>query len=524
MAVEQKIIIDFTGGLNDSIDPDRLRDSEVADCLNVYPNDTGNIVNRDGQSQLTSNASAGASVTITSAFESTLSTGSTAVIATAETTNNFYYFATSGLTALKATAALVVATASASTYRWVFFNDNIIGVNRTSRVAVVWGGGTATVNLLSVASANSGITAPIDVAVWNRRVCLAQGTEIFISDVNEHEDWHTGDSFVARLRGGRFGEEEITAIHEFQGKLIIFKKNSIWSIDKGSGISDTFEIKQISVSIGCDAPDTIADTGRDLLFLNSAGVNSLSELVERGGLLPDGKISQKIHSTYISQINSTYISKAVAVFDPETDQYRVSFPTGSNTENDVTLCLSLTWTRNNKNPSWWVFDYGKNISCYIIRPSVKQQSLACGSYDGHLYRLDTSKLDHTTLYNKLIKTRRFVLGNPYFNKIFHEIWIDVTQDSSTDVLVKRILNQGNTITQYSFNIVGSGVAAVGTAIVGSEVVGGASIGVSRNVLSKISRDIQIEISLGSTKSQVTFNKIMFMYESAQDDLQSDLNA
>lgn len=523
MAVETKIIVDFSGGLNDSIDPDRLKDNEVADCLNVYPNDTGNIVNRDGQEQLTAKASAGAAAVMSSIFEATLSTGSAAVIATASL--SYYAIVTSALNALVNAAGVTAsATASSALHRWVFFNDNVIGVNTRDKRAIKWAGGaTSTVNLLVVASANSGITAPTDIAVWNRRVCLAQGTEVFVSDVNEHEDWHTGDSFVTRLRGGRYGEEEISAIYEFQGKLIIFKKNSIWELSPGSGVSDSFEIKQISSAIGCDAPYTIADTGRDLLFLNSAGVNSLGDIRDQGGLLPNGRSSQKIHRTFISQINSDYIHKAVGIYNPELDQYIVAFPTGANTENDTTAVLSLNWTRQNKGPSWWIYEYDNNVSCLGIRPSIKQQSLVAGSYDGHVYRLDSTKLDHATPYNKLLKTRRFVLGNPFFNKIFHEIWVDITQDSSTDVLVRKIFHQGNKSTPYYFDIVGD-AALVGTAIVGTAKVSGPAIGVHRNIGIEISRDVQLEVSIASTVSQVTFNKLMFMYELAQDDLQSDLNS
>jgi len=75
------------------------------------------------------------------------------------------------------------------------------------------------------------------------------------------------------------GYDEITALSEHNGNLIVFGKTSI-IIFGGAESPSTMEIVDVISNIGCTSRDTVAKTGTDILFLSSTGLRTLGRTVQ----------------------------------------------------------------------------------------------------------------------------------------------------------------------------------------------------------------------------------------------------
>ena len=519
-----EVILNFTGGKNDSLDPDRLQQNEVADVLNMRPNATGNVVNRDGIASVVANDNTTYSGGFTSEFEATLSSGTTRTILTHG--NNFYYL--NGSTPTLLTKTVSVENTSGAQYRWVFFNDLFIGVSRAGTKPVKWNGNPASdVDVLDVGTSGivGGGVGPIDLAVWNRRLAVCQGTELFISDAETAEEWDTGDSNVFRFRGERGGEEKINALFDFQGTLIVFKKNNgIWGIEPGEGVSNSFNIKQIGHSVGCDAPYSIADLGRDLIWFHRSGFNTMSDLRDQGGLLPNGRVSKKIYRTVISQVNYSRIEQVVGVYNPDLDEYLVTLPVGSSqTTNNYVLRLDTEWTKNNQSPSWWVYQYAQEFRSLFIRPSQGISRIYGATHLGGIFQLNVGTADVGVGYIKSLKTRRFTLGAPQANKFLNTLFVDLYQDESFNVTINCYLDQERRRKTFTANVRGGAAVYDVSSYDSGATYAGATTGIEKRNVGKVSRDFQLEVYTTNSSGTFAINKFIQEYETMDDDLQSTMS-
>lgn len=492
---------DFTGGLNDNIDPQLIENNELQAASNFHLDKTGTLISRDGQEQITATAQSG---TVTSIFGCVMSTGSSPTLATIydNTSSEGLFFQ---ITAANIWAALGkgagVTGPGTSLFKWVMFNDLMIGVgDRTAASGgwpvISWNGVDTSASILAgVVSAS--ITAPSDVAIWNRRVCLSQGIELYISDAGVATTWTGGDSQVFRFRSSSFDEEAIVALYPFQGKLIVFKKSSIWEVDPGNGLAESFTIRQIGFNIGCDARHCVIDIGRDLLFANQAGINSLQDIRDKGGLAVSGRISQKIYRTIWSTISINYLRKAVSFYNPELEEVMFSIPTQGNNTNDTVIVLNIQYTAQNGNPSWWPYIYNKEISCFARRPGVKREQVECGSYDGHIYRVNSTTLDAGALYVPSMQTKEFNFESVLENKLFHDITVNFLQDDDFDVNVVAYFNNEDRNNSYTVQIF-SAAAKWDVAVWDTAIWTVATAGMKRKYFGYVARNVSLKITSSAT--------------------------
>jgi len=523
MARQTPVISDFTLGLNDSLDPDRLKDNELQGVLNMHPNLTGNVTSRGGQTTVVT-ASTTAQGHVTGFFEAESSTGGVyAIKAVNATAAQLFYKLTD------ANVSSVISKGSGVTgplgvkWRFVFFQDRFIGVAPGWPV-IDWyvATGSVTANILggTPVTGGAGVTAPIDIAIWNSRVCLAQGVEVYISDASEAEDWLSGDAQVLRFRGATFGEEDITAIYPFGGDLIVFKESSIWQVSPGNGLSSSWEIKQIGSGVGCDARLSIVDIGRDLVWLSGPGFNSLADIRDRGGKAVDGRISQKINRTIISQMNSTSLGNAVGIYNPDLEEYMCSIPgTSGTTSNTKVVVLSTRWTAVNEAPSWWPYAYTTNLTAFCRRKSAGLDVIQAGGTNGAVYELnDTStNSDDGTVFEKYMETKRYSFGNFTDNKVFRKISVDITQEQSFDIDVYIKINDESRTKSYTTDIVGSG-AEWDSAYWDVDDWVDVFKGADRRDIQYVGRNIQVKLSNDSDNQSMAINKILIEYEPITEDL------
>ena len=514
-------ISNFTGGINDSEDPSSILDIEVSDALNMHINSSGIVESRKGQLKLVT-GNIYTTAEITSIFGMTLSTGSEATILT----TSIEMYALSATNVLS-TLNIGFTPIANVLWRWVGFNDHLIGVSDktalgTANPVAYWNGSTGSNVVTLNQTVTASITSPIDIAIWNNRVCIAQGVEVFFSDASEQEDWLSGDSQVIRFRGTTFDEENITAIFPFQGKLIVFKKSSIWEIDPGDGPAESWVVRQIGFNIGCDARFSIVDIGRDLLFANQSGYNSLADIRDRGGLAPSGRVTQNVYRNYWATIDPDYIHKIVAIFNPHLEEVMVAFPYSGSTKNNMVMIINTRYSQINGKPSIWMYTYNSNPACFSQRPNIDRELIEMGSQDGQIMRLNSGTGDGTTTatytsYVKYILTKRFDFKEAVKNKEFNSSYLYLTQSDDKQVSVTIYFNNQQRSKTYAINVYGVS-AKWDVAKWDVDKWSAVKKGIHKGNLTFVARDIQYSILNNNDQFTFSVDKIIIDLIALEDDV------
>lgn len=224
--------------------------------------------------------------------------------------------------------------------RWKFQNWNdganqlLLGLNNdnTTGQYIQWNGtGNAAKVTLSVGS-----VAPDGddmMVAWGRVWGLhANNTVLKYSVPLDHTDWNNPGSGQIDLYN-IFGEgmDTAVAISQFNGQLIIFGKNNILifggSTDGGSVSAEVgyvdpnspnFQLVDHIQGYGCIARDSIQNTGRDIIFLSSSGVQSLGRLVQERSA-PQLEETIHVRDTLIADLVSQISSQGA------TDNIRSTF-------------------------------------------------------------------------------------------------------------------------------------------------------------------------------------------------------
>lgn len=203
----------------------------------------------------------------------------------------------------------------------------------------------------------STVTTPASIPVakygyWlNNRLYLAGVTgnesRLYYSDAND-PDTFGGSSNIDIFKQQR---SEINSLGGLAGLLMVGKKDNIISFNGFT--SDDFTVKALTEQLpntGIASQRSIVNVGNDLLYLSFSGdvphIRSLKRTTF-GDINDGGIISSDIEAT-MKTINKDQISKVAGGFDGRFCWW--SIPTGSSTENDLTICYDTTskgWTIHN---------------------------------------------------------------------------------------------------------------------------------------------------------------------------------
>ena len=147
---------------------------------------------------------------------------------------------------------------------------------------------------------------------------------VYWSDLLNGLAWTGGSSGSIDLR--KFwprGYDEITALSEHNGNLIVFGKTSI-IIFGGAESPATMQIVDVIDNIGCIARDTVAKTGTDILFLSSTGLRTLGRTIqEKSSPIADASKNVNDEIKKVSQAEAA--SSTVGHFNLEEGFYVLSF-------------------------------------------------------------------------------------------------------------------------------------------------------------------------------------------------------
>lgn len=312
---------------------------------NAVIDDNGRLAARKGWTQVTSTAISG-TPNIEQMHEYIDKTGTATLISCA---NNKIYTGTTSLTDV--TGSLIITD-----NHWKFqnFNNVVVGF-QSGHSPIVW---TGSGNFVLI-SPSSGTTPTGNevLAAFGRLWAISSDndkTVIRYSDTLIYDVWddHSspGASGLLDLKTvWADGMDEIVALKEYNGFLVIFGKRTIL-VYSGASDPDTMTLVEQVSGIGCIARDTVQDVGTDLLFLSQSGIRSFQRTIQEKSM-PITDISKNIRDEFRSFINSENVVDIKSVYHEPEGFYIINLPTaGKNYVFDIRYPLpdrtlrTTTWS------------------------------------------------------------------------------------------------------------------------------------------------------------------------------------
>jgi hypothetical protein len=286
---------------------------------------------------------------------------------------------------------------------------------------------------------------------------LTQSTKdyVWFSNAIDPQTWDRATN-VFKVRSGDGGKVTwLKAFKEFE--LIIYKNDSIHvlNMDGATPLTD-WDLKPLSVAVGCSAGRTVQDIGNDHIFLANDGVRLLSRTTF--DKLRVGVISDPIRDI-IDGINWDAIDTANAWF--ENGLYILNIPTGTSTVPDRTVIWdSIAAQRNGDPNSAWTtvpkatwnlscmssFGFGDNIKTFVGGSSLATS--LC-------YKVLNGTTDAGTAITQRIITRQIDFDDSFIIKIFDPSQFVADGGSDGIYLIEMQVDEGGWVTVGQIALTGN---------------------------------------------------------------------
>lgn len=270
-------------------------------------------------------------------------TGSAAVEAV------FMYDGTGGNKLISTTGATIYSDATAETgaltpagANWQFqnfsstANGTIVVGAQLSETLIWWDGGGGT-DFASIAG-NGGGTVPNGNCILSAFGRLwttdSSATVIYGSALLDETTWPTTTTTTGSVEinaqgnemAVRDGYDKITAMAQYQGRLIVFFENSIIIYSNPFDTANLAIEKTIS-NIGCISRDSVQHVGNDLLFLSRDGVRSLVRAIAEDNF-PVRDVSRYVRGELLDDISGSPEDVKSAYY-PDEGIYILLMPAGT---------------------------------------------------------------------------------------------------------------------------------------------------------------------------------------------------
>jgi len=244
---------------------------------------------------------------------------------------------------------------------------------------------------------------------------------VYFSDALAPQTWNRNTNFF-KVRSG--GTGKVTGLKMFKEfELIIYKDDSIFVLSmEGSTPLTDWNLKPLSVVVGCPAYRTIRDTGNDQIFLANDGVRLLSRTTF--DKLRVGVISTPIQDI-IDSINKDAVHTSVGFF--ENGYYILGVPTGTSTTPNRFLIWDSVMAAKNGDPdsAWTTIPADTwNLSCFSSFGFGDNVKTIIGGDARALtqsYKVLSGNTDNGATINQTIITRDLDFGEPFTRKIFDPV-------------------------------------------------------------------------------------------------------
>jgi len=153
------------------------------------------------------------------------------------------------------------------------------------------------------------------------------------------------------------GMDEVTAVMDFNGMLLVFGKHSIIVYESPDDVSNMALVESLH-SIGCVARDSIQVIGNDLVFLSDGGLRSLNRTIVQGQM-PLSDFSKHVRDSLVGDVVAETAVQIKSVYNEEDGFYLLSLPTTGKS-----YCFDLKFP--NEDGSWKTstWDYGPTALNY----------------------------------------------------------------------------------------------------------------------------------------------------------------
>lgn len=322
-------------GLNKQQSEQSLSLDWATEATNCVVEDSGRLAARKGWSAVTTSAISG-TPNIEALGEYIDNAGASTIISAAA---NKIYSGTTTLTERTGT----ITTPTDDNWKFMNFNNKVIGMQSGHTPIVGTGGAFADI------TAGSG-TLPTGHAclsafgrLWATSSITDKTTLKYCSLLDETL-WGSGSAGSLDVKTvWPEGQDEITALAQFQGKLVIFGKKSIL-IYSGAGTPSSMTLADAIGGIGCIARDSVQDIGTDILFLSDSGLRSLGRTVQNE-TAPINDVSLNIRDYFRTLVAAETSNLIRSVYHEREGFYLINLPSSG-----YTFCFNLKFTTDNQLP------------------------------------------------------------------------------------------------------------------------------------------------------------------------------
>lgn len=291
----------------------------------------------------------------------------------------------------------------------------------------------------------------------------------------------------------------ITGLNAFNGELMVFKNNSVWSITGFSG--STFSTTTIAgqntnnyiQGYGTPSHRSIIAVGAHLYYLSFLGGVPHIRRFQRslyGIILDEGIYSYEL-STTLSNLNLAQLSKVSAIYDGKYLYW--ALPNGSATENTIVICL---WPeRTFQTPlgpmnCWTKFTSGMNVDDFFISTISGRDKVyfTDNTTTSKVFVFDSSvATDNGVAITMEVRPRDFMADGAKKAKWKYFYFKFDTSSAGSLKVNARVDQAASFMTEETVSLAGNspGLGPTGTFTLGVSVLGGAGTSTHRTTLDQL---------------------------------------
>lgn len=210
------------------------------------------------------------------------------------------------------------------------FNDKCLAFQSGQKLAIYTGSTFATVVESSGTAPSSGIAGCVFGRVW--QVDNTDAGNLKYSGLLDEADWGgAGAGSIDFNNIWTRGQDRITAIVGFNGRLVVFGRRHIVFISDGTnsdlGLSpgNAF-VEDIIEGVGCVDQQTVQAIGEgELVFLSDDGVQTLGRIIQEKSA-PKTAVSKNVRTELLSLSRAATAGTIRSCYNPDEGLYLLTFP------------------------------------------------------------------------------------------------------------------------------------------------------------------------------------------------------
>jgi len=261
----------------------------------------------------------------------------------------------------------------------------------------------------------------------------------------------------------------ITGLIVFREQLIIFTESAILQLT-GNTIAD-FQLKPITIDLGCVDTDTIQEIGGDVMFLGPDGLRLLSG-TDRIGDFGLAVVSKTIQSEFTNFLSSNTSFSSVVI--REKSQYRLFGYNTNTSQKSSQGILGTQFSGQGGEGMAWAELRGIRAYTSASRFFQNAETIVFANDDGYLYRMESGNSFDGLAIQTTFATPYTPVNDARIRKTFYKalLYTDPQGSVSFDMSLKLDFNQKGTVqpTNILFDNNTGEVAFYGAATYGSTAV------------------------------------------------------